>query len=398
MFEAEIERHLQERLIPFWAGLADREYGGFYGWMGDDLKVDRYAEKGVILNSRILWFFSSAYRTFGKPELLGYAEHAYRFLKEVCLDGTCGGVFWSVTHDRKASDETKHTYSQAFAVYALSCYHRASGDLQAKKLAYDLFSLIEKSCRDEDGYGEAYDRNFLPVANEKLSENGITAARTMNTLLHVMEAYTELYQIDQAPRVGLKLREILDTFLNHVYNPAKRRLEVFFDENWQPLIDLHSYGHDIEASWLLDRTCQVLKDTAYSGKLKPLIRELAAECYQSAYRGHSLLNECENGVDNTDRIWWVQAESVVGFFNAWENEPEKKYYLEAAKDVWEYICGHLVDRREGSEWYWRVDCMGKPVAGEPIVEPWKCPYHNGRMCMELMERGKRSPQMPALNK
>lgn len=392
MFVAEIERHLQEKLIPFWAGLADREYGGFYGWMGDDLEVDRYAPKGVILNSRILWFFSSAYRMFGNPELLRYAEHAYRFLKDACLDRAYGGVYWSVTYDRKAADETKHTYNQAFAVYALSSYYRAGGDVQARKLAYDLFGLMESSCRDEGGYGEAYDRAFMPVENEKLSENGVSAARTMNTLLHVMEAYTELYQIDKDPLVGEKLREILDVFLAHVYNPEKRRLEVFFDGNWQPLIDLHSYGHDIEASWLLDGTCRALGDPVYSEKLKPVIRSLAAECYQTAYRGHSLLNECENGIDNTDRIWWVQAESMVGFFNAWENEPEKTYYLDAVKDIWGYICGHLIDSRAGSEWYWRVDSLGNPVPGEPIVEPWKCPYHNGRMCMEIIERGKRYPK------
>lgn len=386
MFVTEIERHLLETLIPFWEGLADWKYGGFYGWLDENLKVDRYADKGVILNSRILWFFSNAYRILGKPELLRYAEHAYRFLKETCLDEADGGVYWSVTYDGKVADETKHTYNQAFAVYALSCYYRACGEIQARQLAYGLFHLIEASCRDEGGYGEAYDRRFCPAANEKLSENGVSASRTMNTLLHVMEAYTELYQIDRDPVVESKLREILDMFLQYIYNPEKRRLEVFFDENWKSLIDLHSYGHDIEASWLLDRTCRVLSDDVYGEKLKPVIRNLVSGCYEAAYRGHSLLNECENGIDNTDRIWWVQAESVVGFLNAWENEPEKQVYRKAAQDIWEYICTHLIDRREGSEWYWRVDAAGKPVPGDPIVEPWKCPYHNGRMCMEIIER------------
>ena len=182
------------------------------------------------------------------------------------------------------------------------------------------------------------------------------------------------------------MREMLDVFAKKVYNPEKKRQEVFFDRQWNSLIDLHSYGHDIESSWLLDRGCLVLGDEAYSRKLEPVILELAQKIYERAYRDHSVMNECENGMDNTDRIWWVQAEAVVGFLNAWEKWPEREYFLEAAKDIWKYIDQVILDKREGSEWYWRVDESGRPIEGEPIVEPWKCPYHNGRMCMEVIRR------------
>ena len=164
---------------------------------------------------------------------------------------------------------------------------------------------------------------------------------------------------------------------------------MFFDKQWNSLIDLHSYGHDIETSWLLDRGCQVLGDEAYQKKLEPVILALAQEIYERACRDHSVMNECENGIDNTDRIWWVQAEAVVGFLNAWEKWPKKDYFLHAARDIWEYINRVIVDKREGSEWYWRVDEIGVPIDGEPIVEPWKCPYHNGRMCMEVIRRMKK---------
>lgn len=384
----QIEKHLRKKLIPFWEEMADWHLGGFYGYLGYNLELDRQAVKGVILNSRILWFFSNAYLTLKKPELLKYAEHAYLFLRDFCLDRECGGVYWSLTCDGKVEDETKHTYNQAFAVYALSSYYAAGGSEEALRLAYELYELIETRCRDEGGYGEAYSRDFVPASNEKLSENGVMAERTMNTLLHVFEAYTELYRVDHRADVAECMREMLDVFVKKVYNPEKRRQEVFFDGQWNTLIDLHSYGHDIETSWLLDRGCRVLGDEAYSKKLEPVILALAEEIYERAYQDHSVMNECENGVDNTDRIWWVQAESVVGFLNAWEKWPEKRYFLDAARDIWQYIDRVIVDKREGSEWYWRVDENGKPVEGEPIVEPWKCPYHNGRMCMEVIRRSR----------
>lgn len=385
----QIEEHLRKKLIPFWEGLADRHRGGFYGYVGYNLEPDREAVKGVILNSRILWFFSNAYLTLKDPELLKYGEHAYLFLRDFCVDRDFGGVYWSLGCDGKTEDDTKHTYNQAFAVYALSSYYAASKNKEALKLAYDLYELIETRCRDEGGYGEAFSRDFVPVSNEKLSENGVTAARTMNTLLHVFEAYTELYRVDHRADVAQKIREILDVFADKVYYPEKRRQEVFFDGEWNSLIDLHSYGHDIESSWLLDRGCRVLGDERYTRKMEPVILALAEEIYERAYRDHSVMNECENGVDNTDRIWWVQAEAVVGFLNAWEKWPEREYFLEAARDIWEYIVQVMVDKREGSEWYWRVDEIGRPVEGEPIVEPWKCPYHNGRMCMEVIRRMKK---------
>ncbi len=385
----QIEKHLKQRLIPFWEGLADWHWGGFYGHLSYNLELDKEAVKGVILNSRILWFFSNAYLTLKDPELLKYGEHAYLFLRDFCLDRDFGGVYWSMTCDGKVEDETKHTYNQAFAVYALSSYYAASGREEALKLAYALYELIETRCRDEGGYGEAFSRDFTPVSNEKLSENGVMAARTMNTLLHVFEAYTELYRVDHRADVAGHMREMLDVFVEKVYNPKKRRQEVFFDKQWNSLIDLHSYGHDIETSWLLDRGCQVLGDEAYQKKLEPVILALAQEIYERACRDHSVMNECENGIDNTDRIWWVQAEAVVGFLNAWEKWPKKDYFLHAARDIWEYINRVIVDKREGSEWYWRVDEIGVPIDGEPIVEPWKCPYHNGRMCMEVIRRMKK---------
>lgn len=213
------------------------------------------------------------------------------------------------------------------------------------------------------------------------------ADRTMNTLLHVFEAYTELLRVSGDETAAVKLRWMMDLIAEKIYNPDLHRQEVFFDNDMNSLIDLHSYGHDIETAWLVDRGISVLGDPVYKAKMAPITADLEQNVYETAYSNHSLKNECERGVDDEWRIWWVQAESVVGFYNAWQKVPEKEYFREAALDIWEFIKKYVADAREGGEWYWRTDENGRPDLDKPIVEPWKCPYHNGRMCMEMMKRG-----------
>lgn len=382
----EVEAHLRENIIPFWKRLRDDVYGGYYGWMGYDLAVDEKAEKGCILNSRITWFFANAYTLLREKSLLDEARHGYEFLKEHCLDKEYGGIYWSLNYDGTPADTTKHTYNQAFCIYALSSYYEASGDREALELAFELFDLIEERCTDEVGYLEAFTRNFMPESNEKLSENGVMADKTMNTLLHVFEAYTELYRVSKNEDVKKKLCWIMDVFADKIYNPKKKRQEVFFDAQYNSIIDLHSYGHDIETAWLMDRGVEILDEENYCQKMSPITQALTAQIYKIAFNGSSLANECDKGVVNTHRIWWVQAETVVGFLNGYEKTPEHTEYRNAALAEWEFIKRYVIDRREGSEWYWEVDENGTPYPDRPIVEPWKCPYHNGRMCMEVMKR------------
>jgi len=293
------EKHLREKLLPFWEKLKDEENGGFYGYMDFDLNVDKKSVKGCILNSRILWFFSNAYRMFQDERLASDARHAYEFMKNYCVDRDYGGVYWSVSYDGRVIDSTKHTYNQAFAIYALASYYDAVGSEEALRLALQIQSVIEEKCTDEWGYLEAFNRRFEPEDNDKLSENGVMAEKTMNTLLHVMEAYTEYllacreagtpesamaerteavsgHESSAAGQEGAviedtgagqekgglcphekiveaKLRWILNLVETRIYNPELRRQEVFFDLAMNSLIDLHSYGHDIEAAWLIDR-------------------------------------------------------------------------------------------------------------------------------------------------
>ena len=387
----EMKDHLKNGIIPFWKKLRDDEFGGYYGWLDYDLELDKKAVKGCILNSRITWFFANAYtlsKALGEADesLLAEAEHGYEFLKNACVDKEFGGIYWSLNYDGTPADTTKHTYNQAFCIYALASYYEASGDSEALDLAFRLFHLIEDKCTDDLGYMEAFTRDFKPESNEKLSENGVLADKTMNTLLHVFEAYTELLRVTGNEEVKERLMWIMDTVADKVYNPVLKRQEVFFDREYHSIIDLYSYGHDIETAWLIDRGVSVLGSSEYRDKMHAITKVLTRQIYDIAFDGHSLSNECDKGKVDTNRVWWVQAETVVGFVNGWQQDPKHEEYLEGALLVWEFIKEHVIDKREGSEWFWLVTQEGRPVAGKPIVEPWKCPYHNGRMCMEIIRR------------
>ncbi len=386
MFAKEIKNHLTENLVPFWKGLIDKDFGGYYGFSDFHHNVNDKYEKGCILNSRILWFFSVCGDLTDDKECIGYAEHAYNFLKSVYLDRKNGGVYWSVTYDGTPLDTTKHTYCQAFAIYALAAYYKVSSDEESLGIANDLVKIIEQKCRDRDGYLEAFNIDFSPASNEKLSENGVMAERTMNTLLHVYEAYTGLYEVTKSDYIADRLREMLMIFKDKMYNPEKHRQEVFFDRNYNPLLDLISYGHDIETAWLIDRGIEVLGDDALKAEYGDMTSDLADNILHNAFDGNSLAQECEAGVVNEDRVWWVQAEAVNGFLNEYLKDPSKIEYKDAAIAQWEYIKRNII-YKDGGEWYNQLDKDGKPYENMPVVGPWKCPYHNGRMCLEVIRRG-----------
>jgi mannobiose 2-epimerase len=404
MMKIEIENHLKNTLIPFWSAMEDQVNGGFYGYMDHDLALQKEADKGCILMSRITWFFSNAYMLLGDRDLLDKARHGYEFLSDYCFDPEYGGIYWSVTCEGLPADTVKHTYNQAFAIYALSSYYDASGDPGALRKALALFHLIEEKMKDNKGYLEAFDRYFRPVSNEKLSENGVEAFRSMNTHLHVMEAYTELLRVLQKRTGGADmLREIWEAlawtcrlFSDRMWNPVAERAEVFFDRDWNSLINLWSSGHDIESSWLADRTVEILRKTAMNreeemeaeeiaGKVHTMTGAMARHVYEKAFLRNSIVSEFERGNPAPGRVWWVQAEAVVGFLNFFGKYPEKTEYLTAAETIWNFIKKYFLDRRENSEWFWYITEEFLP-SDKPIVEPWKCPYHNGRMCFEVIKR------------
>ena len=381
----EIRKELTEHIIPFWDSLEDKEYGGFYGFMDNELKLDKGAVKGVILHSRILWFYSNCYLTLKDEKCLEKAKGCYEFMSRYCVDHENGGVFWAVNADGSVADDMKHTYCQAFFIYALASYYDASGDKSALDLAMDMFRTVEEKCTDDVAYLEAMSRTWELVENDALSENGLMADKTMNTTLHLLEAYTELYRVHKDEQVLDRLKFQTRIFLDKIFYKEDDRLLVFFDKNLDVIGDIHSYGHDIEATWLLDRACDVMGDKELAAEVAAMNEKIVANIKKLAYRDGSLLNERDKTEINTWRIWWVQAEAVVGFTNAAMryNKPE---YKEIAENIWNYIKNNLVDKREGGEWYSQLDENGKTADFKPVVDPWKCPYHNGRMCLEIINR------------
>lgn len=386
MIIEEVKSELTNHIIPFWNKLRDDENGGFYGYMGFDLKLDKKADKGVILHSRILWFYSKAYITLKDEKLLDNAKHAYEFIKTKCVDYENGGVYWMVNYKGEPSDTMKHTYNIAFAIYALSCYYNASGDKEALELAYKLFEDIEKNTLDEYGYQEAFSKTWELVSNDALSENGLMADKTMNAILHLIEGYTELYKADKCPKVAERLKFLLGQMKDKVYDPSTNALKVFFNKKLEVIGDIHSYGHDIEATWLMDLACDTLGDEELKKEFAEMDLVISHNIQNIAFEGGALYNERDKTEVDKKRVWWVQAESIVGFINAYQHCGEKKF-LETAAQIWEYIKSDIIDKREGSEWFWEVSYDHKPFENREIAGPWKCPYHNGRMCMEVISRG-----------
>lgn len=383
----ECKKELTERIIPFWNRLRDDENGGFYGFEDNDLKVDKKADKGVILTSRILWFYSAAYMTLGDGALLDNARHAFEFLKK-CFDRENGGVYWMMTYDGKPADTMKHTYNQAFAIYALSQYCLASKEREALDLALELFRTVEDKCTDDIAYLEAMSADWKIVPNDALSENGLMADKTMNTVLHLIEAYTVLLQAcdtSESARIEERLLFLLEITKSKILNREKKCLKVFFDREFNEIGDIHSYGHDIEATWLIDRACEVVGDRRLMADWRFINLCVAGNILDIAFENGAVNNERENDKIDKKRVWWVQAESVVGFVNAFMQGGEKKF-IDAAETVFDWIETKQADSRENSEWWGEVTFEGEPMRTVDMVNPWKCPYHNGRMCIEIINR------------
>ncbi|MBE5804915.1 MAG: N-acylglucosamine 2-epimerase [Clostridiales bacterium] len=386
MLANELKTHLTKKILPFWENLADEKNGGYYGYVDKHLVVDTNAHKGCILNSRTLWAFATAARVLEDDRYLTYARRAYDFMQRF-EDKENGGVYWSVTAQGEPLDLTKHTYCQAFAIYGLAAYARATGLAEPIEKAMELFRVIEDKCTDAGGYGEAYKCDFSPKNNDKLSENGVMASRTMNTLLHVLEAYAELYRAcgsEDVRRAGIVC---LERFLKVMYNKEKRRLEVFYDAEYNSLLDMQSFGHDIEASWLIWDAVECLLPEGEREPYKAMCIALAESVHERAMTDHGLKNEIVNGEVDELRIWWVQAEALLGFSNAWELTGNELFKT-AVEVQWPATQRLVVDPRPNGEWYWSVYEDGT-MTERPMVEEWKCPYHNGRMCLRIIEQNKR---------
>lgn len=385
----ETEQELVNRILPFWINkMTDEANGGYYGRITGEEVLMPEAEKGAVLNARILWTFSSAYRLLKKEEYLAAATRAKRYIIDCFYDKEYGGIFWSLDCKGRPLDTKKQIYALGFAVYGLSEYHRATGDAEALDYAIRLFLSIEQHSFDsvKNGYCEALTREWGEMADMRLSAKDENERKTMNTHLHILEPYTNLFRVWKDRQLESRLRNLIDIFTDKILNMQTGHLELFFDDNWMSKYRIVSYGHDIEASWLLHEAALVLGDKEVLARVEPLVEYIAAAAGEGLTPDGAMIYESfpDKDITDTDLHWWVQAENVVGHVNLYQHFDDE-VALQKAFRCWEFIKRHLIDYKNG-EWHWSVRADGTVNTADDKAGFWKCPYHNGRMCMEIIER------------
>ena len=414
----EMQDVLEKNILHFWmTQMVDETHGGFYGRMDGQGTLHPEAEKGAILNARILWSFSAAYRVLGVTEYLAMATRAYEYFIVHFIDHEYGGVYWSVDYLGNPLDTKKQFYAIGFAIYGLSEYARATGDREALDYALQLYDCIEEHAFDtrNNGYIEACTREWGEIADMRLSEFDANYPKSQNTHLHIIEPYTNLLRClkelhaqescDYVPVLGSVLpigvtipvetiftveasvRNLIEIFTQHILNPETHHLDLFFEMDWtRGAGHLESYGHDIECSWLLHEAALVLNDKQVLDKVEPIVREVAKASEKGLRPDGSMIHEAnlDTGYVDDDLHWWVQAENVVGWFNIYQYFGDEAA-LEKAVRCWSYIKSQLIDYEQG-EWFWSRHADGTLNTLDDKAGFWKCPYHNSRMCLELIER------------
>ena len=373
------------RLLDYWQKYApDHDRGGFFGKVSYENVPTQDAPRSVVVNSRILWTFSMAHRLFPSPSYLAMAERAFGYLSQHFFDGKNGGVYWSVTADGEPLESSKQMYGQAFALYGLSEYYRISKSESALKLAQGLFEYIETHAYDAGygGYLEAVGREGQATENYILSQPPY--AKSMNTHLHLVEAYTNLLAVWPDARLRKQTTGMMEAILKHIVDDT-HRMKLYFTRDWMPKDTTISYGHDIEASWLLLETAEVLDDEALLQRVKAICLQMARAATDGLGQDGALNYEYfpETRHYQSNRSWWVLAEQVVGFYNAYQLSGKKRY-RKLAERSWDYIERKFMDP-EGGEWHTTVLENGSVVKGDKI-HFWKGPYHNARMCVEMWRR------------
>ena len=383
-FRKEVRHVLETNILNYWQTLKDPN-GGFYGEADSAAEIQYSAPRGTILNARIMWAFAAAYRTFKKTEYLVAAVHARDYFLEHFCDHRNGGVYWSVDASGKRLDAKKQLYAQAFGIYGLSELYKATKDDEVLKNAINLFRIVESRFKDEEngGYIEALTREFTPLEDMSLSAHDINADKTMNSHLHLLEAYANLYQVWPDQNLRDAVNALLDIICTKVMAPTGH-LQLYFRRDWSVLPGGISYGHDIETSWLILECASALHDVDAVNRVRPaalLMGKAGNEGLRSD--GSMMYEKLEDGTLDLSRQWWVLAESVVGNLWLWKYHGDLAA-ADRALSTWAYIRDNLVDYDNG-DWFWSVAPDGTPDKTSPKAGFWKCPYHNTRMCLQVLE-------------
>ncbi len=384
-FKSEVKTEYQN-ILNYWMKYSfDPKIEGFYGQVDGENRPKLDADKGIVLNGRILWTFSRAYIEEKNPEYLKISKRAFNYIKKYFWDKTNGGVYWSVKANGQPSETRKLMYGHSFAVYGLSEYYRATGLKPALKFAQDVFNEIVKHGYDTKygGYFEAFGQNWSEIDDYILAKGDMK--KSMNTHLHLMECFANMYQVDKSEKVRFHLQHCIEIVMDKIIGEGNIRQTLFFTEKWEPRSKAKSYGHDIESSWLIQESAEILGDVKLTKRVKAKCIELAQAAVEGLQPDNGMIYEFDpvTGHSHSSRDWWVMAEAMVGFYNAYQNTG-KVHFLEKSENSWEFIKKYLIDHENG-EWFTGVTSEHKVTATDKI-NMWKCPYHNARACLEMYHR------------
>ncbi|MEO5891412.1 MAG: AGE family epimerase/isomerase [Ferruginibacter sp.] len=376
-------------ILSYWIqNTHDALNGGFIGRIDENNISYADAPKGAVLNARILWAFSAAYKITGDPEHLHFARIAFNYFTANFIDTDYGGVYWTVDPTGRPLDTKKQVYALAFAVYGYSAYFEISNNEAAKNTAIELYRQIEVHSFDKEnsGYLEAFTRDWQSIDDFRLSEKDANEKKTMNTHLHVLEAYTALYRIWPDQQLKLQIKSLIQNFEDHFVDKATGHLVLFFDENWNIKSTTSSYGHDIEAAWLLLEAAETIGEQSLTEVVKNISVKISTAATKGLDKDGGLWYESEKNTHHIikEKHWWVQAEAMVGFFNHWQLTSDETY-LERSLQSWQYINTFIKDKIFG-EWLWGRNNDGTAISGQDKAGIWKCPYHNCRACIEITRR------------
>lgn len=387
-YKSEVEKEL-EAILHYWINRTlDETNGGFVGKIDHHEMVYPEAPKGSVLNSRILWSFSAAYNLMQKKEYLQIAERAFHYLVNFFLDKEHGGVFWTVDYKGQPLDTKKQIYALSFAIYGLSEYYIASQNGEARKYATQLYHDIVAHSYDRQygGYIEALTRDWKEIGDLRLSAKDANERKSMNTHLHVLEGFANLYRIWPDERLKEKLEELIRLFLDHIISSKDNHLILFFDDEWNAKSNIISYGHDIETAWLVQETAEIIGDETLLHEVKMRSVLVADAAAGGLDQDGGLWYEYDADKDHLikQKHWWPQGEAMVGFFNSWQNTGDESYLQQSIRS-WEFVKQYIRDKSCG-EWVWGVKEDYSPMTEEDKAGLWKCPYHNSRACMEIIRR------------
>ena len=375
-------------ILDYWLkNTIDKENGGFIGEINHQNVINNNSEKGAVLNARILWSFSAAYAVEKNPEYLKTAKRAFQYIKDYFFDKEFGGIFWSVNADGKPKDTKNQIYAIAFVIYGLSEFYKIFKNEDALELAQSLFYKIELYSKDykNKGYLEAFTRDWQEIEDLRLSEKDANEKKTMNTHLHIVEAYANLYLIWPNPKLKDSIKEILEVIAIYFIDKDSWHLKLFFDENWKEKEDVISYGHDIEAAWLLQWCAEAIEDEVLIKNYQKYAVAFADATKEGLDADGGLWYEYEPKEQKliAEKHWWPQAELWIGMINAWQLTQNEEF-LEITEKNFEFVEKYIIDHKNG-EWIWGVYADYSPILKDKAGF-WKCPYHNSRACIELIKR------------